>query len=277
MTAEILQLSDLHLFCEAGTLLRGVPTGQSLEQVLELIEERAARCERIVLTGDLAHDELPATYLQLRERLTAGNLLEKCLLLPGNHDSRTGMRAAFPRQTDRCELLPAPRCDSLSRDEQPVLFAVAAGGWHLWGLDSHIPGEVCGRVSDPVTDWLEEGLQQHPEVPAAIFLHHPPVVTGSPWLDRLGLLEPERLLAVLQAAPQVRLVCCGHIHQDWGTVRGTTRILSAPSTCVQFSGSSSTPEYEHLPPGVRLLDLGPEDFSTRTLRLPELRFPPDPA
>lgn len=277
MPVKILQLTDLHLFSDPETRLRGVPTGETLTDVLDHVQTLAADCDWIVLTGDLAHDEQPSTYRQLRERLAARGLLDRCLLLPGNHDSRRGMRAAFPEQVDRCELLEAPAGGPATDDQRPVLFCIAAGGWHLYGLDSHIPGEVCGRVSDDVVSWLDESLGTHPGVPAAVFLHHPPVVIGSAWLDRLGLLDAERLTAVLRNAPQVRLICCGHIHQDWSTRLGNAEVMSSPSTCIQFSPGTAESSYDHLPPGARLLELGERDVRTRTLRLPELRHPPDAA
>jgi 3',5'-cyclic AMP phosphodiesterase CpdA len=41
-----------------------------------------------VITGDVAHDELATTYTSLSELLVdmLGELGEKCLVIPGNHD-----------------------------------------------------------------------------------------------------------------------------------------------------------------------------------------------
>ena len=274
MPVNLLQLSDLHLFEDPEARLRGVPTQRSLNDVLNHVAELMETCRRVILTGDLAHDELPVTYRILRRTLEERGLLEKCLLLPGNHDNRRGLREVFPEQTDCCEVAAAPVASQ--GPERPLLFAVAEGGWHLFGLDSHIPGEVCGQVTDEVVDWLADALARFPETPTAVFMHHPPIAVGSPWLDQLGLLEPAPLTRVLRESPQVRLVCCGHIHQDWQGQLGSCQVLSTPSTGLQFTPASAVSSYDELPPGGRLIQLNEDTYATSVVRLPEVHYPPVP-
>ena len=193
--AIVLQLSDPHLLQDPHARLRGVPTRQTLHDVLELARKRLPRIDRVVLTGDLAHDEHPATYRALRSLL--GRDGDKALVLPGNHDDRAGLRAAFPGCPDDGEV--------------SVRFIERVQGWCLVGLDSQITGENTGRIGPPQLAWLREVLAAHAEQPTVVFVHHAPIATGHPVLDRMGLLDAEALAEVLAEAPQVHALCNGHI------------------------------------------------------------------
>jgi Icc protein len=92
MSASILQLTDPHLFTDAEATLPGIPTRASLIDVLQFIRTGIDAGEEhydcLVITGDVAHDELATTYTSLSELLVdmLGELGEKCLIIPGNHD-----------------------------------------------------------------------------------------------------------------------------------------------------------------------------------------------
>ena len=58
----ILQISDPHLMSARDGRLKGVPTVESLEQVLARAREEFPHPDRIVLTGDLSHEHTVAGY-----------------------------------------------------------------------------------------------------------------------------------------------------------------------------------------------------------------------
>lgn len=256
--AIVLQLSDPHLLAEPDARLRGVPTQRTLADVLALALARHPAIDRIVLTGDLAHDESPASYQALRALL--GPHVERARPLPGNHDDRGALRSAFPERGGEAEA--------------PLAFAERVGGWCLVGLDSRIPGEDAGRVGAEQLAWLGHTLAAHAGVPTVIFVHHPPVPTGHPWLDSMGLLDADALAAVLATAPWVRALCHGHIHRDSEGRLGAVPVLGAPSTAFQFPAHPDDGAYDLRPPGARVLRLTEAGLHTEVLRLPVLEHPP---
>src|SRR5690606_5093006 len=127
--------------------------------VLEHVRNHAEGWDVLVLTGDLAHDELAETYAMLREEL--GDWLPRCRLVPGNHDNRAGLREVFP--------------EIVLGTGEFLSFQETVGDWQILGLDSHQPGEVAGRIAEEQLDWLARELGQFSNQPTLLFLHHPPV------------------------------------------------------------------------------------------------------
>lgn len=258
----VLQLSDPHLLAGPDARLRGVPTRQTLADVLGLALARHPVIDRIVLTGDLAHDETPATYQGLHTLL--GPHVERARALPGNHDDREALRSVFAPTGAPDATPPGGR----------IGFAERLGGWHLVGLDSRIPGEDAGRLGSEQLAWLHERLAAHAGVPTVIFVHHPPVPTGHPVLDGMGLLDADALATVLASTPWVAAICHGHIHRAFEARLGTTPVLGAPSTAFQFPAHPDHGAYDPLPPGARVLHLASDGLRSEVLRLPVLEHPP---
>jgi Icc protein len=102
-----------------------------------------------------------------------------------------------------------------------------------------------------------------------VIVHHNPVPVGSAWLDTMTIADADDLLAVLDAAPQVRAVLYGHVHQEKSDMRGTTRYLSAPSTFFQFKPNAATFGADSVPPGARVVHLDSDAFSTAVVRFGE--------
>jgi Icc protein len=257
MPTDVLQLTDLHLQADPKAVLKGVCTRETLVDVLSLARERCQAGEydfqHLVISGDLTHDERIESYQVLRELL--GDWLSRCRLIPGNHDDRALMRQVFPEQ------LP-PRDDFIS-------FSVAAGGWQLIGLDTHVAGEVHGKLGTRQLDWLSGELATHAGRPTVLFTHHPPVRVESAWLDGLGLRDADALLDLASAFPQVRAICSGHVHQEFSTILGDLQVLTAPSTSAQFRPREDEMICDSLQPGFRTFRFLDDTFESRVDRLPE--------
>lgn len=259
MPTRLLQLTDLHLFADPGQRLVGVPTRDSLIEVRRFIDSQPGTFDHVMITGDFTHDELPETYRSVREIL--GDWVGRCRIVPGNHDDRDAMRQVFQ--------------DVIPTSTGVVTFLFKTGGWRLIGLDTHIPGEVPGRIEPEQLDWLRQELTSHAQEPTILFMHHPPVPVGCAWLDSIGLEEPQELLDLIAASPQVRVVSAGHVHHVFEGRIGGARILTTPSTAVQFKPEGEEPVFDHVPPGYRTFTLDEGSFATEVVRLPELRFPPE--
>ncbi len=248
--ARVVQLTDLHLFTEPERTLKEVCTRQTLQRVLDVLPRSPDAVDHLVVTGDIAHDELLETYCRLSPLL--GDWRARLRLLPGNHDNRDAMQEVFP--------------DRIQRMGERIVFEEFAGAWRLLGLDTHIPGSVNGLLGAEQLDWIDSRLRADTR-PTCLFMHHPPVGTGSHWLNLLGLGDAEALRELI-IRHAVRLVCCGHGHQEMTVGFGGCTVLMSASTGVQFRPNNYDFDTDPLAPGYRLLELEPDGgFRTRVIRV----------
>lgn len=208
---KIIQITDCHLVPEGGRLFESDPAAR-LAACIDSILAEHSDAALAVLTGDLAHDGEAEAYALLRRELS--RLPMPWRVLPGNHDDRAAMRAAFP-ETGTGEFL------------QSVLDTPAG---RLVFLDTLDPGVHSGAFCAARRAWLAERLSEAEGRPAYLFMHHPPMAIGMPRLDQYGLAESEAFHAVLAAHGGVRHVFFGHVHRpvsgSWrgipvSAVRGT--------------------------------------------------------
>lgn len=258
MTFRIAQLTDLHVFRDQQTLLKGVATWHFLEQVVGLLRKLHPQPDAVVITGDHTHDELPDTYSAIRQLLHPW--LDRLWQVPGNHDDRVELRRAF---SDRMT----------GTADAPIRFGFSAPGWLCLGLDTHVPGSVAGQIEHNQIAWIRTQLKAHPLVHCALFMHHPPVLLNSVWMDAIGLQGRELLGELCSAEPRIRVICCGHVHHDSRSLLGQVAVYTTPSTGIQFDPDSDQPKFVPGQPGLRIIDLTPAGYSTEVLRISELSEP----
>lgn len=259
MTFRVVQLTDLHLQSDQAALLRGVPTTLVARDVIAQLARDVDQIDLLVLTGDLAHDEQLSTYIFLKEFL--GPLAECSLFLPGNHDDRESLCAAFPEQTHS--------------NAGFVCFSQAIGEWRLIGIDTQETGKVYGRVSDPQMDWLAAQFRQHPDTPTLLFMHHPPINVGSEWMDAIGLENQEAFASFARSQQSLRAIAAGHVHHEFEGRLGIIPTYTTPSASVQFDPQSAAIEIAPLPPAYRVFELDGETYRTHIVRVPEAYRPQD--
>ena len=254
----ILHITDPHLMSDRQGELKGVPTAKTLAAVLAKAREVCSEPQYVIWTGDLSHEETVAGY-QLLDELV-GDWMDRSQLLPGNHDDRTALRKVF----DHVE----------GAGQEPVSFQVEVEKWRLVGLDTQIPGEVAGALSEEQMVQLDGDLATDPTRPTLIFMHHPPIPVGCPWLDEIGLRDPHRLQQLLLRYPGVRGVFCGHVHLAHEGTLAHARVFCSPSAALQFDRDNSRVAFDMIPPGFRLIKLNGESFSTELVRCADLNYPP---
>src|SRR5450759_955339 len=88
------QISDFHIKAHGRKSYRVVDTAESLRRCVAHIMNLKQRPDAIAMTGDLVDSGGAAEYAYLRERLAP--LTMPYYLIPGNHDDRDALRAAFP-------------------------------------------------------------------------------------------------------------------------------------------------------------------------------------
>ncbi len=252
MSTRVVQISDCHLFTDPDAELRGVRPHHQVQRALQHVREHEPGCDVLVISGDLAHDEQRPTYVVLREMI--GDWVPRCRIIPGNHDHRESMHDVF--------------AEIVTPGQQEVCFEQQLPGWRILGLDTHIPGEVPGEIGDAQCQWAHDQLSAAPDCPTLVFMHHPPFSVETPWLDKIGLRNADRFLELLKPFPQVRIVCCGHVHHEFQHGGNERQYLTTPSVAVQFRPRTKTAEIDTVPAGYRVFDLHEDgNYETEVVRL----------
>lgn len=218
----IAQLSDIHLAAVGdGAVDDGSGPVRALRAAVSTLLSLPARPDCVVLTGDLADHGLPSEYDRLRALLSP--LPMPVHPLPGNHDDRAGLRAAFPGHTG----LGGP-------GDAPIQYAAQVGGVRLVCCDTTVPGKGHGELDASRLEWLDATLGEAPQTPTVVATHHPPYSIGVRFLDDLALFDAAAFGAVLARHPQVVRVISGHVHRgSAGSVGGVTA-TTCPSTYRQL-------------------------------------------
>lgn len=231
----MLQFSDTHLFGDRAGRFRDVCTLDSFAAVLE--HARAAylaTTDAVLLTGDLVNDE-PVGYAHALSLLRT--LGKPVYAIPGNHDLREPMQVGF--------------------DQTPFQMGGHAdfAHWRVILLDSVVADAAHGELPPAELQRLEATLASTGERHVLVALHHHPVPLASAWLDGVGLRNAAEFFAITDGYPNVRAICWGHVHQPFDADRRGVRLMSAPSTCVQFKPRSDEFAIDNTPPGYRRLEL----------------------
>ncbi len=235
---RVLQISDTHLFADTTRRLVGLDTEGSLQEILALIQQRVLPVDVILATGDLTHDASVAAYQRLGRHLQT--LGAPVYYLPGNHDDSRVM------------------AEYLANDNISMPAAARHGDWLLIMLDSSLPDSARGHLASAELEKLETGLRNHPECHALVCLHHHPLPSGSSWLDKMSLDNADEFFEIVDRHRNVRGIVWGHIHQPSDSERNGVRMLSIPSTCIQFAPGQAAFGIADTPPGIRWLALLPD-------------------
>jgi Icc protein len=232
---RILQLTDLHLRDPSERTLLGVDTEESFLQTLACARQDGAPPDLLLLTGDLAEDPSPHCYQRLQALLQ--RLPFPSLCIPGNHDD------------------PKIMAQHLMSDEKGIVSHYQLGPWKLVGINSARPDLPSGLICQDELIRLRLIIDQAQEPYILIALHHHPVESGSPWMDRMRLMNSKDLLNLVTESPKVRGLVFGHIHQEMDLLWGAIRLLGTPSTCVQFAPGADVFKLDQKPTGYRWLIL----------------------
>jgi len=204
----LVQLSDPHI----GARWAGGDPVASLIAAVDAVRALPQSPDAVLVSGDLADNAADAEYERVRELLAP--LAVPIHVLPGNHDDRDAIQRHFG---------------------VPGEYAVDLGPLRLVALDTTVPGEDGGRLDEVRLAWLDEQLAAEPEKSTLVAMHHPPLATGIPAQDEIGLPAADRhaLGAIVARHPQVSRLVGGHFHRVIVAELGGRAVLSVPSTYVQ--------------------------------------------
>ncbi len=215
----------------------GLNTEHSLSMVMDLIAAEQRHIDLVLATGDLSQDGSSESYRRFHESMDAFNC--PVYWLPGNHDL-TDIMANH----------------QLAKRMSPCVIALE--DWRIIMLDSTIRGKVPGNFAESELAFLREALQQSVGKHVLIALHHQPVPVGSEWLDQQIVGNASKFFAILDQFDNIKNVIWGHVHQVFEGERNGVKLMSVPSTCVQFLPNSFDFAVDRENPGYRWLDLHPD-------------------
>ena len=241
----IVQISDTHLMNQEDLEFVHMNPERSFHAVMQDITQQYPQADAIFHTGDLAQVPVAETYQRYLKFMQALNIPH--YQIPGNHDDA----AVFPFHL-----------------QSNQVHAIELGNWSVILLNTAVKGRIDGWMDAAQLQQLDQLLQQHAHQHVIIACHHHPFDMHSHWIDQHKLKNTEDLIDVLARHSQVKLVLCGHVHQDSLNEWQGIRFYSTPSTCVQFKPHSQHFALGTEAPGYRVLHLSADgSFSTQVHRV----------
>ena len=201
----IAHLSDFHVFADAPetSLVRRDAT-DAVRKVVADVAGFSPKFDAVMITGDLVDCGTQQDYDLLKSILLP--IDAPVFVVPGNHDHRERLRAAF--------------ADSVPFGEGRYLnYETTCGPIRVIGLDTQIEGRDEGSLEPETLDWLEERLARPVEGHSYVLMHHPPFPSGMEALDKMSLVAGNDRFAELVRSYKASLnILAGHIHRPYQAI-----------------------------------------------------------
>jgi 3',5'-cyclic AMP phosphodiesterase CpdA len=228
-------------------------TSSHLARAVAHIRGLTRRPDAVLITGDLVDEGSAEEYARFKELIAP--LEMPVYLIPGNHDEREALRAAF----GAAGYFPASGFLQYTVEHLPVRFVA---------LDTNKPMATGGELCAERLAWLDRTLAEQPARPTVVFMHHPPFRTGVHRMDDWGLDNADAFGAVIARHPQVERILCGHLHRPIQRRYHGTIAQTGPSTAHQIgldlSDNRATLALVMEPPACLLHYWTGEDLVTHT-------------
>ncbi len=280
---RIVHLADAHVSKQGSPRLPGVDLASRLAAAFDAAARLDPAPDHVVLGGDMLDEPSPDYGLLGRVAGAAAGRVHLCL---GNHDNLEAYRRTplptFPAGCpgyysfdaggvrviilNSSAALPGSSAPPLGRATAPPPGRATAPPP---GRATAPPPHGAGHIDRPQLDWLARELAG--ERRALIFLHHPPVDVGIPWLDAIRLLNAEGFWEVVGPhAGRVAGIFFAHLHVQVSMVRRGILLASPPAAGWQFRADPTAARAETSGelPGFNVIDAwGPgPDLRVRTVR-----------
>jgi 3',5'-cyclic AMP phosphodiesterase CpdA len=217
----IAQITDLHITtdrCSAYAQLNS----ERLSAVLAAIEALEPRPAAIFASGDLTDGGRPEEYAALAELIATTKL--PVYLGVGNHDRRKSFVSTFNAPVFATD------------DFGFVQYTVDFDGLRVIMCDTLDEDQDGGAFCGVREKWLARTLDNGPNIPTVLMLHHPPIACGIQWMD-----PPKhsnwilRLAALLEGRSNVRALACGHVHRPYHGLFGSHLVSVSAATALQLT------------------------------------------
>ena len=218
----ICQLTDLHV-CAKNQVVNGISqTNLLTERACRVAQSFTPRPDAMLITGDLTENGASVEYEHLADILSA-TVSIPIYVIPGNHDRRDALRQGLGH------LPGVASCANLLHyviEDHPVRIVM---------LDTLVPGAGHGALTPEQLHWLDQTLAARTSTPTLVAMHHPPVQTGVPHMDEIGLRDAGDFRAIIARHPQVQRIVCGHQHRPVVAQCAQAVVTIAPSAAHQIA------------------------------------------
>ncbi|TCS60934.1 phosphodiesterase [Varunaivibrio sulfuroxidans] len=240
------QITDTHIKSGGRPAYRLVDTKAALKKAIDHINAFTPTIDAVIVSGDLTDEGGADECATFRELISS--LAVPFFMVPGNHDNRENLRAAFADLS------------YLRAGGAFIHYAVEDFPLRLIALDSTVPGESHGYLCPERLSWLERTLDAAPERPTMLFMHHPPFSIGIAHMDVQNLMNGDALFALLGRHPQVRHIATGHAHRAAETTRAGVGVSIAPNGAHSVTldldrAPGDAPSFTMEPPALRLFHI----------------------
>lgn len=236
---SFIQITDTHIVPEGALAYGRSDTAKALEEAVAAINSQLPLLQQAdfaIVTGDLTDHGSAEEYARFKSIMARLEL--PYLAIPGNHDSREAMRAAFAGE----DWMP---------EYGPIQWRRDFGTFTLIGLDTLLEGAHHGELSDEGFGYLDEALSGIGSRPVAVATHHPWMHSGIRIMDADNLRNGARLMERLEKHPGPVRMISGHVHRTLTAQLGrvTCQIAPAPCHAVQLDQRENAPNGLTLEPG----------------------------
>lgn len=212
-------LSDTHIAADPSDTFRGFKPHENLSKVVAQLKE--SHFDAILINGDLARAEgKPIDYVRFTDFVDPLAEQTSLVVTLGNHDDRKNARSALTKISGE----PQPV-------EQKFVTVLDTPALRFVLLDSLLVTNIgAGQLGKSQRSWLAASLGQNSVKPSIVFVHHNP---DSEW--DYGLVDADRLLAILTAQRQVKALVFGHTHTYRQTQMDGMHLINLPAVGYNFA------------------------------------------
>lgn len=229
---KIIQITDLHLANE-GEDTFGVDVRKNFLSVLK--EAKSYAPDLLVLSGDICFDKGErSVYQWVKPHLDF--MAMPYNLICGNHDDTEMLAEVFGIQH---LLVTGELYYKRLFGKQPILFLETSSG----------------EVSKKQLAWLDLEMGRL-RGDAAVFMHHPPLIGGVPYMDNnYPLRNMEDVQKIMFGCGHHLSVFCGHYHVEKTLQKRNLTVHITPSTYFQIDCKTAQFKIDHYRPALREINL----------------------
>lgn len=236
---KLILITDLHIGSQEGDTY-GVDVRANFLNILAQISTEAP--DRIIIAGDLCFMKGERSiYEWVKQQMDSLKIPYD--LIAGNHDDSVLLSEVFDRQDDLVE-------DALYYKKQ-------LSNWDAYFLDTAV-----GELSATQLSWMQKELANNNN-PVVIFMHHPPLVAGMPFMDNNHALKNRLQVQQVFAHYNGNIpTFSGHYHNEKTVVKGNIILQITPACFFQIDYRVAEFKVDHYRIAYRQIDLLEDNWSS---------------
>ena len=202
---KVIFMTDIHI-TSPGNKIIGLDPIKRFSLCLAHAAKNHPDAVGLILVGDLTHDGTQEQYEILKSAILDAPWPVHMTI--GNHDLRENFQQVFPEEP--------------SDNNGFIQNSVVVGDNTIILLDTNDTSTKpyhSGNLCELRLNWLEAELKNKPAQSVIIAMHHPPLITGFPGMDNIGLHNRNHFNQITKNNSAVSMVIAGHVHR---TIVGTS-------------------------------------------------------